>query len=141
MPVKGISYGSTAMRTRRFSARGRVPALLCLAVVTACSTPDDPDGDRLAERVGLAMGSELKVQALTSDPAAAGAAFAAVFAEFDRLDASLSVWKDGSDVLRVNAAAGVQPVSVGSDLIEVLTARALAQAVAQAGTKRKEARQ
>ena len=96
--------------------------------MTACSTPGDPDGDRLAERVGLAMGSELKVQALTSDPAAAGAAFAAVFAEFDRLDAALSVWKDGSDVLRVNAAAGVQPVSVGNDLIEVLkTARQVSE--------------
>ncbi len=96
--------------------------------MTACSTPGDPDGDRLAERVGLAMGSELKVQALTSDPAAAAAAFAAVFAEFDRLDAALSVWKEGSDVLRVNAAAGAQPVSVGSDLIEVLkTARQVSE--------------
>jgi FAD:protein FMN transferase len=95
--------------------------------LTGCG-PADPNGDRLAERIGLAMGSELKVQALTSDPAAAASAFAAIFAEFDRLDAQLSVWKDGSDVLRVNAAAGIEPVAVGDDLIEVLrTARQVSE--------------
>ena len=52
--------------------------------------------------------------------AAALAAFDAVFAEFDRLDALMSVWKDGSDVLRLNAAAGVQPVPVSPDTFDVL---------------------
>ena len=44
------------------------------------------------------MGSELHLTALTADPARARAAFAAVFAEFERLEGSLSVWREGSDV-------------------------------------------
>jgi FAD:protein FMN transferase len=43
-----------------------------------------------------------------------------VFDEFDRLDRLLSVWKDGSDVVRVNAAAGRHPVQVSADTREVL---------------------
>ena len=42
------------------------------------------------------MGSELHLSAWVTDDASARAAFAAVFAEFDRLDALLSVWREGS---------------------------------------------
>jgi thiamine biosynthesis lipoprotein len=87
---------------------------------TGCAGAPDAGGGTLVERMGLAMGSELEVRAVASDAAAAQSAFAAVFAEFERLDALLSVWKPGSDVLRVNAAAGMQPVAVGPDLIQVL---------------------
>ena len=52
------------------------------------------------------MGSELQVTIWTGDQTTAEKAFAASFAEADRLDAVLSVWKAGSDVLRINAAAG-----------------------------------
>ena len=34
-----------------------------------------------------------------------------MFREFDRLEALLSVWKDGSDVVRLNKSAGVAPVA------------------------------
>jgi thiamine biosynthesis lipoprotein len=47
---------------------------------------------------------------------------AAAFAEFDRLDALLSVWKPGSDVLRLNAAAGDAPVRVSGETLDVLEA-------------------
>jgi thiamine biosynthesis lipoprotein ApbE len=36
----------------------------------------------------------------------------AVCGEFDRLDAMLSVWKDASDIVRLNAAAGDHAVPV-----------------------------
>ena len=49
------------------------------------------------------MGSELHLTAWTADEPRARAAFDAVFAEFERLEALLSVWRDGSDVLRLNA--------------------------------------
>jgi thiamine biosynthesis lipoprotein len=58
--------------------------------------------------------------AWTADEPAALAAFDEGFAEFDRLDALLSVWKEGSDVLRLNAAAGHEPVRVSPDTIAVL---------------------
>ena len=66
------------------------------------------------------MGTELALTAWTSDEARAEAAFAAVFGEFDRLDAMMSVWKDGSDILRLNAAAGDHSVPVSAETREVL---------------------
>ena len=52
------------------------------------------------------MGSEVHLTAWTADERAATAAFEAVFDEFDRLDALMSVWKEGSDIERLNRAAG-----------------------------------
>jgi FAD:protein FMN transferase len=67
------------------------------------------------------MGSSLQVSLWTADEAGAAAAFDAVFAEFARLDRLMSVWKEGSDVERLNMAAGDRPVSVSAETIEVLT--------------------
>lgn len=72
------------------------------------------------ERTHETMGTLLKVTASTADTAAAERAFSEVFAEFDRLDALLSVWKPGSDVIRLNEAAGNAPVPVHRDTREVL---------------------
>lgn len=66
------------------------------------------------------MGSPVELSAWTADESEAVQAFAAAFAEFDRLDGLLSVWKEGSDVLRLNAAAGSHAVSVSPDTLEVL---------------------
>jgi FAD:protein FMN transferase len=77
---------------------------------------------RLVERASLAMGSDLRLAAWTADAPAAGAAFDAVFREFDRLDALMSVWRPGSDVLRINAAAGVRAVPVSADVLGALRA-------------------
>jgi len=97
------------------------------AVVGACQRPGPapetqaaPARAALVERAGLAMGSELRLSAWTADPAAAQSAFDAVFREFDRLDALMSVWKADSDVIRVNAAAGERAVPVDRDVREIL---------------------
>lgn len=66
------------------------------------------------------MGTEVELTAWTADDVRAEAAFTAVFLEFDRLDAMMSVWKDGSDVLRLNAAAGDHAVPVSPETREVL---------------------
>jgi len=74
------------------------------------------------------MGSELRLTAWTTDRVAADAAFEAVFTEFDRLDALMSVWRPGSDVLRINAAAGDRPVAVSADVTDTLrTARQVSE--------------
>ena len=75
----------------------------------------------LVARSGLAMGSSLSLMAWTADQDGANQAFDAVFKEFDRLDHLLSVWKEGSDVLAINAAAGDHPVKASPETIEVLT--------------------
>ena len=66
------------------------------------------------------MGTDIRLTASTADEAAAQAAFSQVFADFDRLDRLLSVWKPDSEVVRLNAAAGDHPVPVSTDTREVL---------------------
>jgi thiamine biosynthesis lipoprotein len=68
------------------------------------------------------MGSPLNVSAWTTDEASAEAAIQKVFDEFDRLDALMSVWKDASDIVRLNASAGQPGVTVSPEVREVLHA-------------------
>lgn len=83
---------------------------------------------RMVARSGLAMGSSLTLMAWTADGDAANRAFDAVFDEFNRLDALMSVWKPGSDVLRLNDAAGQHPVPVSKETLEALvTARQVSE--------------
>ncbi len=82
--------------------------------------PDPASSARLVERTYVTMGSELRLSAWTPDERAAAAAFGEVFDEFDRLDRLMSVWKPGSDVLRMNAAAGTRPVDVSPEVLEAL---------------------
>jgi thiamine biosynthesis lipoprotein ApbE len=96
-----------------------VAALVALMVSAACGAAGRSPS-HVVERAGAAMGSDLRLTAWTSDDAAAGAAFDGVLREFDRLDALMSVWRPGSDVLRINDAAGVRAVAVSADVREVL---------------------
>jgi len=66
------------------------------------------------------MGTAIQLSAWTADEGAAVAAFERAFIEFDRLDALMSVWKEGSDILRINAAAGKSAVPVSPEVREVL---------------------
>jgi thiamine biosynthesis lipoprotein len=66
------------------------------------------------------MGSELRLTAWTDDETGAVSAFDEVFAEFDRLESLLSIWRPGSDVARLNADAGTRAVAVSPETLEVL---------------------
>jgi len=68
------------------------------------------------------MGSELHLVAWTADEAGARSAFEAVFREFDRLDGLMSIWREGSDVQRVNQAAGAHAVTISPETLEALRA-------------------
>ena len=68
------------------------------------------------------MGTEIRLTAVSADEVATVAAFSQVFADFDRLDRLLSVWKPESEVVRLNAAAGDHPVPVSTETREVLRA-------------------
>lgn len=93
-------------------------ALLCLPACGRTSAP--VPAAHLVDRSHETMGTEISVTAWTADDSRAEAAFAAVFGEFDRLDAMMSVWKEGSDVLRLNVAAGDHPVPLSAETLEVL---------------------
>ena len=91
------------------------------ALAAACGRgPSPAPAAHLVERKHPAMGTEIVLTAWTSDDVRAEAAFAAVFGEFDRLDAMMSVWIEGSDIARLNGAAGDHPVPVSTQTREVL---------------------
>ena len=92
-----------------------------LLQVSAC-TPAAPVAPTasIVERTGRAMGSELQLTVWTADEAAALSAFDLIFKEVDRLDGLMSTWREESDVLLLNAAAGEHPVKVSADVRKVL---------------------
>jgi thiamine biosynthesis lipoprotein len=103
------------------TAIGMLLAALCAAGAGCARVVH---AERTVERSREAMGAPLRLTASTVDEAAAVAAFDGVFAEFDRLDALMSVWKPGSEIARLNESAGVRAVPIGADVRSVLlTAR------------------
>jgi len=94
--------------------------VLALCVTVACGSPPATAGGSLVERSRVTMGSPLRLTAWTADESAAVKAFDAVFAEVDRLDRLMTVWRDDSDVQRLNAFAGHIPVPVSEETFEVL---------------------
>lgn len=88
------------------------------AVLAGCSGVERV----MVARSYVGMGSQLRVSIWTADEAKASAAADHVAREFERLDNLLSVWRDGSDVVRLNQAAGVEPVPVSRETLDVLDA-------------------
>jgi thiamine biosynthesis lipoprotein len=98
-----------------------LPSILAFMLAGACAgEPAAPAAPQRVERSRVSMGSQLTVSAWTTDEARALDSIEQVFREFDRLESLLSVWKDGSDVVRMNTNAGVAPVPVSQDTIAVL---------------------
>lgn len=99
-------------------------ALLACALIAApaCKRVPDPPAAQLLNRSAKVMGTHVTFTGWTRDPAATATAFAAAFDEIRRLDALMSVWKPGSDVVRLNAAAGEKPVVVSAETLEVIAA-------------------
>src|SRR5687768_999468 len=93
---------------------------LTLSLFACAAKP--PAQPPLVERSFVSMGSSLRVAIWTTDDAKAAAAADQVFKEFDRLESLLSIWKPGSDVVRLNAAAGRQAVAVSDVTLDVLAA-------------------
>jgi thiamine biosynthesis lipoprotein len=93
------------------------------ALSGACRGPA-PKAAALVEQDRVAMGSSLRVAVWTSDRAAAAEAIGAVYVEFDRLDSLLSNWRRGSDVVRLNEAAGEGAITISPDTLAVLQAAA-----------------
>jgi len=110
-----------------FVVNVRVGLLLASVLLAGCGGSTPPA--RLIERSRVSMGSQLRLAAWTTDDARAVDTFEHMFREFDRLEHLLSVWKDGSDVVRMNKNAGITPVPVSQDTITVLREAAEASAL------------
>ncbi len=98
-------------------------ALVCLLAASACGGPSrSTEAPSLVERSRVSMGTEVHISAWTAHETAAVAAFDKAFDEFDRLDALMSTWRAGSDITRLNDAAGMSAVPVSVEVREVLHA-------------------
>lgn len=112
----------------------RLVVLGCAALLGACSKPKPtalveveslPD-PALAPKVELVtrsyktMGTQVTITARASDESVALKAYKDAFEEFDRLDAMMTVWRDTSDVARLNAAAGKAAVKVSPETMQVI---------------------
>ena len=107
------------MDVRRCSLRAAATLLLAAAIACSGSSTEQAHAT-LVESARVAMGSELRLTIWTADQTAARSAADAVFAEFDRLESLMSVWREGSDIQRLNAAAGGPAVPVSADTVAVL---------------------
>lgn len=74
---------------------------------------------------GKAMGTHLQFAGFTEpgkDETYVHAAFERALAEFERLEALMTTWRESSEISRVNAAAGKSAVPVGAETFEVVQA-------------------
>lgn len=113
--------------TGRLMAFVRVALAIVLLWVAGCSQPAIP-GPSLVEQSHDSMGTRLDLTTWTGNEAEALDAFESIFQEFDRLEELLSTWAEGSDIQRLNAAAGQHPIRVGAEIRDVLkTARQVSE--------------
>jgi len=106
---------------RRVAILGMVWTLASTASCSQAKTVETKDtpGARLVERSIASMGTELRLSVWTADPSGAASAFDAINQEFRRLEDLMSNWRSGSDIQKLNAAAGEHPVPVAPELREL----------------------
>jgi thiamine biosynthesis lipoprotein len=100
-------------------------SLLALLVVTwiapnVWASPVLAQDKHLVTKTGSAMGTEVRVSIYTDDDAGAMKAAEAAFAEVQRLEALMTTWSESSEISRVNAQAGIAPVQVSDETLEVV---------------------
>lgn len=88
--------------------------LLLAAVAVNC------DRSRTVQRTEVMMGTNVTITVAGPTREAGEAAIDAGLNELRRLDAMMSLYRDGSEITRVNLAAGREPVKVSSEMIEVV---------------------
>lgn len=93
--------------------------LLCSAL-TSCVGVTAGQDSAVITRAQMQMGTLVKITAVARSESIAQAAATAGFAEIRRLEELLSTWIPTSELSRVNASAGVAPVSVSPETMTVV---------------------
>lgn len=88
--------------------------LIPLALFMSCSRP------KTLQKSEAMMGTEVTITVVAQSPEEGEAAIEAGMAELRRLDAMMSLYKDNSEIAKVNLAAGKEPVKVSLEMIEVV---------------------
>lgn len=95
--------------------------LLALAILFAFGS-SGCQRSRTVQRTEAIMGTNITITVVADKPADGEAAIDAAMAELKRLDAMLSLYKDGSELTQVNQAAGRHPVKVSPEMIGIVSA-------------------
>lgn len=88
--------------------------LLVIALVTGCTRA------RTLQKTETIMGTDVTITVITRSVEEGEAAIDAGMAELRRFDAMMSLYKDASEITKVNLAAGKGPVKVSPEMIEVV---------------------
>jgi thiamine biosynthesis lipoprotein len=92
------------------------PAITAFLLVSGCTRPTT------LQKTEAIMGTEVTVTVVARSAQEGAAAIDAVMAEIRRLDRMMSLYKDDSEITKVNLAAGRHPVKVSPEMIEVVEA-------------------
>ena len=106
----------------RLRSAVNVFAVLAALLLTGqgASLAQTPGSIALVTHTAQAMGTEIRFVVYTSDEPKALRAFADGFAEFQRLETMMTTWRADSEVSRINAQAGIAPVKVSPETLEVI---------------------
>jgi thiamine biosynthesis lipoprotein len=95
----------------------RLASISSLILAASCSPKPQP---HLVETKFKSMGSELRLSVWATDPDAVSSVSNKIRSEFNRLENLMSNWREGSDIEKLNAAAGKQPVKLAAELVGLL---------------------
>ncbi len=94
--------------------RSFILVLLAIALFGGCART------RTVQKTETIMGTEVTITVVAQSREEGEAAIDAGMAELRRLDAMMSLYKDTSEITKVNLAAGKTPVKVSPEMIEVV---------------------
>lgn len=91
---------------------------IMLVVMFSCCS--GCSSQRTVQKTETIMGTQVTITVVAPSPELGEAAIEAGMAEVRRLDAMMSLYKDTSEITKVNLAAGKHPVKVSPEMIEVV---------------------
>jgi thiamine biosynthesis lipoprotein len=94
--------------------RSAITVFALILLVSGCSKP------KTIQKTESIMGTDVTITVVTRSYEEGETAIEAGMAELRRLDAMMSLYKDDSEITRVNLAAGKNPVKVSPEMIEVV---------------------
>jgi len=95
-----------------------------LLIIAVCVLSAGCARQRTVQRTETIMGTQVTITVVAPTTGEAESAIEAGMGELRRLDAMMSLYKDTSEITKVNRAAGREPVKVSPELIEVVDAAA-----------------
>jgi len=90
--------------------------LIFLPLIAGCS------GHKTVQKTETIMGTQVSITVVAKTEQEGEAAIDAAMAEVRRFDRMMSLYKDDSEITRVNLAAGKGPVEVSPEMIEIVEA-------------------